>query len=246
MKTALGLVVAAVCAIAAPAASAGQISIDHPTSFVNDDVVSYEAAPGETNVVSASSHFDGHVVNLYDAGATITTPAAPETSSYMGRTRYPCELIDAHHARCIVPDPRELTEGPSCPPGSGCLDDKLAGVSALSISLDDGNDAYSTIEDSDPVSVWVSGGLGDDHIVLHDSPWSQISDSGGHNVIRAGHNSAPAQYEWSNSIGGGSGPDEIYADNGSYNDISCSYDVDTVVADAIDLVEPSCENVTRR
>jgi hypothetical protein len=245
MRTALGLAVALACAIATPAASAGEIYIDHPTSFVNDDVVSYEAAPGERNLVSASSHFDGHVVNLYDAGATITTPDAPRNIPLQGRTLYPCQLIDAHHARCYVPDPRELTEGPDCPPGSGCLDDRLAGVSALSISLGDGDNTYDTIADSDPVSAWIYGGAGNDRITTHDSRWSQISGGDGRNYIRAGHNQT-APYWYSNAVSGGNGPDEIHADNGSYNDVWCGGDVDTVIADAIDLVESSCENVERR
>jgi hypothetical protein len=220
MRTALGIVVAAACALAAPAAWAGEIYIDHPTSFVNDDNVRYDAAPGENNVVSVSSHFDGHVVNLYDAGATITTPAAPQDIPLQGRTLYPCVLIDAHHAQCYVPDPRELTEGPNCPPGSGCFDDKLAGVNALAVSLGDGNNSYATIEGSDPISTHVYGGPGDDRIVTHDSPWSEITDPGGHNYIRA--------------------------DNDSYNRISCGGDADAVYADAMDLVESTCENVVRR
>jgi hypothetical protein len=244
MRTVLGLAVAALCMLAPAAASAGQLYVDHPWSFVNDDFVRYEAAPGETNLVSASFAAGGRIVNVYDAGAQITTPLVPEDRPYEARTLYPCEVLDPHHGRCYIPDPRSIAGQPDCLPD--CTAAKLAGAYGLTVDLADGDDAYTTLSTSDPFSAFVSGGAGDDRIILHNGPASGVSDLSGHNVIRVGYNSDPPFGPGAYWISGGSGPDEIYAANGSYNDIYCSYDTDTVVADAIDLVEPTCENVTRR
>jgi hypothetical protein len=244
MRIACVLGVAALCALTPAAASAGELYIEHPWSFLNDDVVHYAAAAGETNLVSASSAAGGHIVNVYDEGAAITTPAGPDEYPYQGWTKYPCQLIDAHHGRCYVPDPRSIVGPPDCLPD--CTEGKLAGVFALSISLGDGNDAYTAISTSDPFSSWVYGGPGDDYLIAGRGPWSNVEGGDGRNIIRVAHNTAPAQYTWSNWVSGGNGPDEIHAANGSYNDISCGGDVDSVVADVMDLVEPSCENVERR
>jgi hypothetical protein len=158
--------------------------------------------------------------------------------------RYPCQLIDPHHARCYLPNPLAVQDGLACVPG--CPERAVAGAYALDAELGDGDDAYTTISTSEPLSVWAGGGPGDDRIMLRQSPWAAAGGGEGHNVIRVGYNTAPADYTIANPINGGNGPDEIYAANGSYNYIWCGYGVDTVAADEMDFVDPNCDNVERR
>jgi hypothetical protein len=223
----------AVC-IAPSAASAGELYLmGYPGSYH----VNYEAAPGERNVVSASALL-GHVVNLYDEGATITTPSKPSTDGLMpGYTRYPCELIDAHHGRCYIP---ALLYGAT---------DLQAELEDVVVHLGDGNDTYSTIENTDPFAPEIFGEAGDDRLYLLGKPSPYlVGDAGdGSNYIRAAATSDPNNRNiWGNALIGGDGPDEIFALNGTYNGIRCFGGDDHVVADKIDSVDPDCENVERR
>jgi hypothetical protein len=244
MRIACVVAAAAVCAFAPAAASAGDLYVSHTESLIRDDTVTYEAVPGETNLVSVSSVFDGRIVNVYDSGAAITTPSEPHQIPLQGRTLYPCQLLDPHHGRCYVPDPRTLPENPAdCMPG--CTEGKLAGANALSISLGDGNDAYTLLSTSDPISAWIYGGTGDDRIIHGKAGFTNVQEQDGHNLIRVGYDSLPPR-PLTDLIAGGSGPDEIHTANGSYNDVWCGGDVDTVTADVFDHVDSNCENVEWR
>jgi hypothetical protein len=68
----------------------------------------------------------------------------------------------------------------------------------------------------------------------------------GTNYIHAAPNSAAKAGLPTNPLEGANGPDDIYAANGTYNYVWCGNDVDHVVADKIDFVEPNCENVELR
>ena len=206
--------------------------IGYPGSYY----VNYDAAPGERNVVSASALL-GHVVNVYDDGATMTTLSKPDHEGVLkGYTRYPCDLIDAHHGRCYVP---AVLYGAT---------DLMAELEAVVVHLGDGDDTYATIENTDPFAPEIYGGPGDDKLWLLGKPSPYlVADAGdGANYIRAAATSDPNDRPFGNGLIGGDGADEIFALNGTRNSVVCLDGVDHVVADKIDAVRSDCENVERR
>lgn len=234
MKKLIGVAAALVACVVPASASAGQLSL---LGYPNSYYVNYDAAPGERNVVSASALL-GHIVNVYDEGAPITTLAEPSQDGLMeGYTRYPCDLIDRHHGRCYVP---ALLYGAT---------DLMAELEAVVIHLGDGNDTYSTIENTDPFAPEVYGEAGDDSLYLLGKPSPYlVGDAGdGSNYIRAAATYDPNNRPiWGNNLTGGDGPDEIFALNGTYNNVNCLGGDDHVVADKTDSVAADCESVERR
>jgi hypothetical protein len=222
------------------------LKIVHFNGAYGADRVEYDGGAAD-NTVRAGAALDGHVFDVYDDSDTIFTLPEPLAVDSLGYTEYPCEIIDPHHGRCVIPDYRGAIDRLGSIPGTGStfpVESTLAPV-MLAVGLDEGTNSFAAITDSGPYSASVTGGTGDDRIWLPKGPWSFATVSSGRNYIRAARNTAPIKSEMDNGLYGYDGPDEIYALNGSYNDVICGDNVDTVVADEIDRVASDCESVER-
>ena len=219
----------------------------HVNGGYDYDFVEYDGGAAN-NIVSASAVLNAQVFNVYDEGDTVRTLPEPRPNPSTGLTEYPCQLIDAHHGRCVIPYQDAVVDRVLSVPAtfSTWPIERMVGPGMLAVGLGEGTNSFAAITNSDPYSASVVGGSGDDRIWLPKGPWSFATVGGGKNYIRAATNSAPIQTELDNGLYGYNGPDEIFALNGSYNDVLCGDDIDKVVADKIDRVASDCEDVTRR
>jgi hypothetical protein len=113
---------------------------------------------------------------------------------------------------------------------------------ALLVDLGDGNNSFKPSPLTDAYEVSVRAGAGDDTITVGPGPRHWVYAGDGHNVIQSGATSvAPGGY-----LSGGDGSDEIYADNGTFDEVWCYGSDDMVVADPQDNVHADCEHVMRR
>jgi hypothetical protein len=183
------------------------------TVSLREDVVHYEAAPGEANAVSAKFEWGpegggGEMWTLNDTGATIIAVA-------------PCRAVDADTAICPTPDDADLAEidlgdlndrlrsTTSAERGGGTLranggpgDDELVGGSGFNLfNGGEGND--SLVAGSDSANA-LDGGPGDDRIV--GGPGDDLA------------------------LDGGGGRDEIFGRGGA--DVMTDGDRDGAVGDA--------------
>lgn len=120
----------------APSADASILKFD-----VQQKKVSYEAAAGEVNEVTATH--EGSLVRLHDPGATITIQGTA------------CTAVSANEATCPVADPRHVVKV-----DGGDLDDHLSFTGALSAQLEgaDGDDTLTGSGGADKLD----GGTGAD------------------------------------------------------------------------------------
>jgi hypothetical protein len=219
---------------AAQPAGAVQIGIGDATTgpipVTSERAVVVQAAPGENNDITVratdpvtaldpSDEALGYplTVTVTDAGATFDTTPATGYS--------PCQIVDAHTARCSAPADTYFQQA--------------------RVHLDDGTNRLQFAPGSVPVREMFTAGDGNDTVstgaFVGDVSYRWASDTGGGNdTVHIG----PAPRGW---LGGAlglslqglalytrAGDDTIVAANGMGDEVSCGDGKDTLVADAID------------
>jgi hypothetical protein len=213
MRFALGLAVAAACALAPGSASAGMVYIHEQSGL---EGIEYHAAPGERNTVDLHWQLGGRWVDLYDNSAKVTTDlpdtiVIPDPNQPPPQEDYhPCTLVDDHHARCetFVPVNPLYTPNLTMP------------ISEVRIELGDRDDSFRPAWGTDPFRAYVSGEDGNDTITL------PASDQFGGSVAYGGAGddtltSLAFDGGQGNLLMGEAGNDHLDADNGAQESVLC-------------------------
>ena len=191
--------------------------------------ISFVAAPGEHNDVTVRASdlgpteqgFSPLTVTVTDAAATFDT-TLPSTDST------PCEIVDAHTARCHA--------------------DPGAYFTQAIVSTGDGNDRLQFAPDSAPLRERFLAGDGNDDletgVFVGDASYRWASDMGaGNDTVHIG----PSTGTLGLGLYAGTGNDTVSAVNGAADNVECGGGQDTFVADPFDQEQlysypvPPCE-----
>jgi hypothetical protein len=229
----LGVVAAFVLALgAAQPAGAVQIGIGQATTGVVPNSgaemsVSVLAAAGERNDVTVRATDPVPVTDQTGAAGWPLTVTVTDRNATFDPTplayELPCQIVDAHTARCTAPAGTFFEEA--------------------NLQLQDGNNRAQFAADTVPLREYFSTGDGNDTIstgpfVGDGSNYRFASDTGGGNdTIQIG----PAVRSWPSdsidtglAIYSGAGNDSINSANGAFDEVVCEGGKDTLVADPFD------------
>ena len=239
MKRKVGLAVAVATLALAGNASAAKVGIgfyDGDIGFPGGYLIDYVADPGEVNqptvTLTDPAGSGPKVVTFRDPSATFSA-GAPTTDYYSDGgvwhiNETPCELVDAHTARCVIPDPtwmqRKAQAAAGLGLGWGTLYATEGRIFGIYIYLGDRNDTYAPTAPTD---------------VGETSPGVEVYGGDGNDTINAGPGPT--------TVFAGAGNDFINAADGFGEFISCGEGLDHVrTLDPGDDPWTDCEDVAGR
>jgi Ca2+-binding RTX toxin-like protein len=257
-----------------PAAGGAQQSAQPGTAgSYGDGSISYVAAPGEANTITASRYEGSYLVQDNGAKSMSAGPGCTATTAQEIRCSVPevkHAAIDSGDGNDFVTavanaDTTRISGGPGNDElngnkgfGSQSGDDTLLGGDGLDIMRGNhGNDTLDGGSNSDSLF----GDQGNDTADYSGRSAPVIVD-----LAVSAHNGEQGEEDWlsgienvlggagadrlngsaaANLMVGGAGNDEIRARDGAYDRIECGSGSDSVSADAVDSVASDCEHVDR-